>query len=291
MAKIDSILKRLTIGIGRLIPDKVYLSIRFKIVFKRSIDWKNPKSYSEKLQWLKVFDRKPIYSKMVDKYEVKQLVAEKIGKEFIIPNLGIWNDVEDINFDLLPDQFVLKCTHDSGGVVICNDKSKFDIEKTKKKLFHCLKQNYFWSGREWPYKDVKPRILAEKYMVDESGYELKDYKFFCFDGEPKALFIASDRLVEGENTKFDFFDMNFNHLPIINGHPNATHPIKCPSSFLKMKELAALLSVGIPHLRVDFYEINGQVYFGELTFFHHSGLEPFEPEEWDYKFGEWINLP
>ena len=291
MANTGAILKYFATGIGRLIPDKVYLNIRFKRVFKRSIDWKKPKSYSEKLQWLKVYDRKPIYTTMVDKYEVKQLVAEKIGKEFIIPTLGVWSDVEDINFDALPEQFVLKCTHDSGGLVICTDKSKLDIDYAKKKLSHCLKQNFFWSGREWPYKNVKPRIIAEKYMVDESGYELKDYKFFCFDGEPKALFIASDRQVEGEDTKFDFFDMNFNHLPFTNGHPNATHLIKCPSSFAKMKELAATLSAGIPQLRVDFYDINGQIYFGELTFFHHSGLETFEPEEWDFKFGEWINLP
>ena len=290
MRRNSAVIKKLATGIGRLIPDKTYLNIRFKKVFGRSVNWKDPKSYSEKLQWLKVYDRKPIYTTMVDKYEAKQYVAKKIGDEYIIPTLGVWDKVSDINFDALPDQFVLKCTHDSGGLVICPDKSKLDIDEAKKKLAHSLKQNFFWSGREWPYKNVKPRIIAEKYMVDESGYELKDYKFFCFDGEPKALFIASDRQVEGEETKFDFFDMEFNHLPFTNGHPNAPHPVKRPDSFEKMKELAATLSEDIPQLRVDFYDINGQIYFGELTFFHHSGLETFDPEEWDYKFGEWIKL-
>lgn len=290
MRRNSAVIKKLATGVGRLIPDKTYLNIRFKKVFGRSVNWKDPKSYSEKLQWLKVYDRKPIYTTMVDKYEAKQYVAKKIGDEYIIPTLGIWDKVSDINFDALPDQFVLKCTHDSGGLVICPDKSKLDIDEAKKKLAHSLKQNFFWSGREWPYKNVKPRIIAEKYMVDESGYELKDYKFFCFDGEPKALFIASDRQVEGEETKFDFFDMEFNHLPFTNGHPNATHPVKRPDSFEKMKELAATLSEDIPQLRVDFYDIKGQIYFGELTFFHHSGLETFDPEEWDYKFGEWIKL-
>ncbi len=291
MAHTNVIVKRFATGIGRLIPDKIYLNIRYKKKFKRSINWKEPKAYSEKLQWLKVYDRKPIYTTMVDKYEVKKYVSDKIGDQYIIPTLGVWDKVEDIDFDALPEQFVLKCTHDSGGLVICTDKSKLDIEAAKKKLAFCLKQNFYWSAREWPYKNVVPRIIAEKYMVDESGYELKDYKFFCFNGEPKALFIASDRQLEGEETKFDFFDMDFNHLPFINGHPNATHPVKCPASFEKMKELAVILSEGIPQLRVDFYDINGDIYFGELTFFHHSGLETFEPEEWDYKFGDWIKLP
>lgn len=291
MANTNVIVKRLATGIGRLIPDKTYLNIRYRKVFKRSINWKEPTAYSEKLQWLKVYDRKPVYTTMVDKFEVKQYVADLIGEQYIIPTINVWDKVEDIDFDSLPDQFVLKCTHDSGGLVICTDKTQLNKEETKKKLAFCLKQNYFWSAREWPYKNVKPRIIAEKYMVDESGYELKDYKFFCFNGEPKALFIASDRQVKGESTKFDFFDMEFNHLPFINGHPNANHPIKCPPSFEKMKELAAVLSKGIPQLRVDFYDINGDIYFGELTFYHHSGFETFEPEEWDYTFGEWITLP
>lgn len=278
-------------GLFNFLSDKKYLEMRYKLRFGKKLDLENPLTYNEKLQWLKLYDRNPEYTKMVDKYEVKKYVADKIGEEYIIPTLGVWDKFEDIDFDKLPDQFVLKCTHDSGGIVICKDKSNLNKEKAKKKIEKGLKRNYYWSSREWPYKDVKPRIIAEKYMVDESGYELKDYKFFCFDGKVKVLFIATDRAVEGEETKFDFFDENFVHLPIKNGHENADKELACPEGFEKMKELAEKLSQGIPQLRVDFYNINGQIYFGETTFFHWSGMVPFEPEEWDYKFGEYIKLP
>lgn len=269
--------------------DEQYLKIAFwaKMGIWPNIDY--PKTYSEKLQWIKLHDRNPLYTKLVDKYEVKLLVAEKIGDKYIIPTLGVWDNVEDIDFDSLPNQFVLKCTHDSGGLVICKDKRELDIDAAKKKLNTCLKHSFYWGMREWPYKDVKPRIIAEQYMEDETG-ELRDYKFFCFDGEVKALFIASDRTKDIE-TKFDFYDEDFNHLPFTNGHPNAEVPPSKPVCFEEMKELAQILSKGIPHVRVDFYEIIGKVYFGEMTFFHWSGMTPFVPEEWDDKFGSWIKLP
>lgn len=273
------------------IPDKIYLQITYRLKFGHKLNLKNPKTFNEKLQWLKLYDRKPIYSTMVDKCEAKKYVASILGEEYIIPTLGVWDRFDDIDFDSLPDQFVLKCTHDSGGLVICKDKSKLDIPSAREKIEKSLRTNYYKHGREWPYKNVKPRIIAEKYMVDESGYELKDYKFFCFDGFARAMFIASDRQVEGEETKFDFYDMNFVHLPFTNGHPNSDHEIKRPESFEKMMQLAEKLSEGIPHVRVDFYDINGEVYFGELTFAHWSGMVPFEPSEWDEKFGEWIKLP
>lgn len=273
-----------------LLPDKIYLSVLFWLRLGRWINWKNPQTYNEKLQWLKLHNKKAEYARMVDKYEAKQYVAELIGEEYIIPTLDIYNSVDEIDFDALPNQFVMKCTHDSGGIVICNDKHSLDRDAAKKRMAQGLKKNYYYYNREWPYKYVKPRIIVEQYMVDESGYELKDYKFFCFDGEPKALFIATDRGRKDEETKFDFFDMDFNHLPIMNGHPNSSRPIACPAGFEKMKELAAKLSQGQPHLRVDFYDINGRIYFGELTFYHWSGLTPFNPEEWDYTFGSWINL-
>lgn len=273
--------------------DKIYLKILYRIVLRKKLNLKNPQTYNEKLQWLKLYDRRPEYTRMVDKYEAKKYVADIIGEQYIIPTLGVWDKFDDIDFDSLPNQFVLKTTHGGGnyGVVICKDKANFDIVKCRSKLKRALKQNIYKQLREWPYKDVKPRIIAEKYMVDESGYELKDYKFFCFNGEPKALFIATDRGVEDEETKFDFYDMDFNHMPIKHGHPNSDKPIKKPLSFEKMKELAAKLSEGIPHVRVDFYDINGQIYFGELTFYQYSGLMPFQPEEWDYTFGSWIKLP
>ena len=271
--------------------DETYLKIAYRIAMGKSLPLESPQTYNEKLQWLKLHDRKPEYTMMVDKYEVKEYVASLIGEEHIIPTLGVWNRFEDIDFDQLPNQFVLKCTHDSGGLVICKDKKSLNKKKAKKLLNGCLKNNYYWGQREWPYKDVQPRILAEKFMVDESGYELKDYKWFCFDGEPKALFIATDRNTPGEETKFDFFDMEFKHLPFTNGHPNATKEIKRPSGFSEMKQLAKQLSKGIPHVRVDFYDINGHIYFGELTLSHWSGMTPFVPEEWDYIFGSWIKLP
>lgn len=273
-----------------ILPDALFLKALFRLRVGYPLNLKNPQTFNEKLQWLKLHDRNPEYTKMVDKIDVKPYVASIIGEEHIIPTLGVYNCVEEIDFDALPDQFVLKCSHDSGGIVICSDKSKLDIETAKNKLRKGLKVNFYYQNREWPYKNVKPRIIAEKYMVDESGYELKDYKFFCFNGEPKALFIASDRGNPNEETKFDFFDMEFNHLPFTNGHPNATHEVQKPCGFEKMKELAVKLSQNIPHVRVDFYDINGQIYFGELTFFHWSGMTPFEPKEWDYKFGEWIKL-
>lgn len=269
--------------------DETYLKKAFKIRMGSSLDLDNPKTYSEKLQWLKLHDRKTVYTQMVDKYEAKIYAEKLIGSEFIILTLGVWDSFDEIDFDKLPNQFVLKCTHDSGGLVICKDKSKFDFKKARKKIKSCLKHNYFGAQREWPYKNVKPRIIAEEYLEDESTHELRDYKFFAFDGEVKALFIATERSGKDE-TKFDFFDSNYNHLPFINGHPNADVMPEKPSQFELMKELASKLSKGMPQLRVDLYEVNGKVFFGELTFFHWSGMTPFVPEQWDYTFGDWINL-
>ena len=282
---------KLLLMAASMLPDKFFLKSLFKLRFGRSL---NLETYNEKLQWLKLYDRRPEYSMMVDKAEVKKYVASIIGEEHIIPTLAVYNRVEEIDFDALPNQFVLKCTHDSGGIVICKDKDKLDRKAAIKKLKKGLKTNYFYQNREWVYKNVKPRIIAEQYMTNVSKGsvdELSDYKWFCFDGEPKAMFIATDRFVKGEETKFDFYDMDFNHLPFTNGHPNASKPISKPAGFETMKELARKLSRGIPHVRVDFYDVNEHIYFGELTFFHWSGTMPFEPEEWDYKFGEWLKLP
>jgi len=277
--------------LGRLFPNKFYLKRAFRFSMGKKLNLKNPKTFCEKLQWLKLYNRNPEYTKFVDKYEVKEYVAEKLGEEYVIPTLGVWDKFEDIDFDSLPNQFVLKCTHDSGGLVICKDKASLDIDKARKKIKKALKRNYYLLHREWPYKNVKRRIIAEKYMVDESGYDLKDYKFFCFNGEVKMFFIERDRAKGRNGHKVDFFDANKNHLPItVDGYPNTEPPYFFPNNFEKMKEFASELSKGIPQVRVDFYNINGQVYFGEMTFFHASGMAKFEPEEWDYKLGEWIDL-
>lgn len=278
-------------GVYNRMSDEDFLKKKYKIIFKKDLDLENPKSFTEKLQWLKLYNRKPEYTKMVCKYEAKKYVADLIGEEYIIPTLGVWDKFDDIDFDALPQQFVLKCTHDSGGLVVCKDKSKLDKAKAKAKIERCLKRNFFYYGREYHYKNVIPRIIAEQYMEDSETKELRDYKFFSFDGEVKAVFIATERGNSAKETKFDFFDADFNHLPFTNGHPNADVTPAKPKNFELMKELAGKLSVGIPQVRVDFYEVDGKVYFGELTFAHWSGLMPFEPEEWDYTFGSWITLP
>lgn len=278
--------------IGSLFPDKLYLQMQFARRMKSHLNLKDPKSFNEKLQWLKLYDRRPEYTIMVDKYAVRKYIADTIGEEHLIPLLGVWDSPDMIDFDALPNQFVLKCNHNSGiGMCICKDKSMLDIEKVKNDLWKGLKQDFFLNGREWPYKDVPRKIIAEKYMVDESGYELKDYKFFCFNGEPKALFVATDRNKPNEEVKFDFYDLEWNHLPFINGHQNANRTIPKPASFDRMIAIARKLSEGIPHVRVDLYDINGRIYFGELTFSHFSGFVPFQPEEWDYTFGSWLKLP
>ena len=278
-------------GVSKLIPDRTYLKLKYRANFGKKLNLKNPKTFNEKLQWLKLYDRKPEYTAMVDKYEAKKYVAERIGEEYIIPTLGVWDSVEDIDFDALSNQFVLKCTHDSGGLVICRDKSQLNIEEAKKELDKALKSNFYYLFREWPYKNVRPRIIAEQYMEDAATGELRDYKFFCFDGVAKALFVATERQKSGEEVKFDFYDMNFEHLDFRQGHPNSEAEISKPETFDTMWRLGEELSKGIPQLRVDFYEVNGKTYFGEMTFFHHAGFMPFDPEEWDDTFGSWIELP
>lgn len=274
------------------LDDETFLKIAYRIKMGRKLNFP-PSTYNEKLQWLKIHDRNPLYTKLVDKIEAKKIVSNIIGDEYIIPTLGTWEDAQDINFDDLPYQFVLKVNHNSGGLFICKDKSKLsaaDIEIAREKLNRALKHNYYWEMREWPYKDVKPMILAEKYMENIETSELRDYKFFCFNGEPKLMFVASERQAENTETKFDFFDMEFNHLIIKNGHPMSVTPPAMPHNFELMKELSVKLSKNIPHVRADFYEVNNKVYFGELTFTHWSGMVPFDPEEWDYKIGSWIDL-
>lgn len=270
------------------IPDEKYITIKYKLEMNQKLNLKEPKTFNEKLQWLKLYDRKPEYTKMVDKYEAKKYVADIIGEEYIIPTLGVWDKFEDIDFTKLPNQFVLKPTHASGNVFICKNKDEIDYKKLKKTVQKWLKRNYYLVHREWPYKNVRPRIIAEQYMVDESGTELKDYKFFCFNGEPKLLFVAKDRPYA---TKFNYYDMDFKKLPFKQHYKNFNDYIEKPKGFEKMIELSRKLSKDIPHVRVDFYDINGKVYFGELTFYHLSGFEKFEPEEWDRILGDMLELP
>ena len=268
-------------------PDEEYLKRRYKSLLRKELDLDNPVSYNEKLQWLKLHDRNPLYTTMVDKSAAKDYVAEKIGKEYIIPTLGVWDRFDDIDFTILPNQFVLKCTHDSGGLVICKDKSTLDIVSAKKRIEKSLKRDYYLRGREWPYKNVPKRIIAEKYMEDDSG-GLRDYKFYTFNGKTRLLMINTDR---GTATKADYFDENFNRLDFRWGYPNSNRVIQKPKNFELMKELAERLAEDLLHVRVDFYECGGKVYFGELTFYDGDGFSAFDPAEWDLKLGEYLKLP
>lgn len=274
----------------RIVPDKYYLQMIYYKHFHKFINFENPQTYNEKLQWLKINDRNNLYSLLVDKYRVKKYVADKIGEKYLIPTIGEWDNIEQIDLASLPNRFVLKWNHDSGSVFICKDKDNICIPEMKKILSKGASASGYWYGREWPYKNVPHKLIAEEYVEDDVTNALNDYKFFCFDGEPKMLFIATDRQNKNADTKFDFFDMEFNRLSIRNGHPNSMEEFTKPATFEEMKELARKLSAGFPQIRVDFYEVNGKVLFGELTLFHFSGFVPFEPNIWDEKMGSWINL-
>lgn len=277
-------------GFYNHMSDEEYLSRKYQLYFGQKLDLQNPQTFNEKLQWLKLYNRKPEYTVMVDKYKVREYIAQELGEEYLIPLLGVWDNPDEIDFDVLPNQFVLKCNHNSGlGMCICKDKSELDISKVKVELRKGLKQDYYLTGREWPYKDVPRKIIAEKYMEDVSG-DLKDYKFYCFNGEMKFVMINSDRNTS-RPTRADYFDRDFNWLDFTWGYSHAeVHPKK-PEQFEKMVAIVEKLAKGLPHIRVDLYDCNGKIYFGELTFFDGSGFDKIEPLEWDYKIGKLLKLP
>ena len=282
--KIRKILKHLS--------DRKYIQLHYLYHFHKLPCLKNPQTYNDKLQWLKLNDKNPLYTTIVDKYLVKEYVERKIGKEFILPTLGVYDSVDDIDFDKLPNKFVLKWNHDSGSIVICKDKKNMNVDDVKNKLKHGAEINGFWYGREWPYKNVQPKIIAEPYLEDVKTKELRDYKIFTFNGKAKYLLIASERQKQGVDTKFDFFDIDTReHLSLVNVHENAKIQPELPQNLELMKNLSEKLSEGFRHLRVDFYEVNGKVVFGELTLFHGSGFMTFKPEKWNYILGSMITLP
>lgn len=272
-------------------PDAEYLSRKFMAVFNQHLRIDSPQTFNEKLQWLKLYDRKPEYTVMVDKYKARDYIAEKIGERYLIPLIGVWDDPDEIDFDALPNRFVLKCNHNSGlGMCICKDKSVLNIKNVKKRLKRGLKQDYYLTGREWPYKNVPRKIIAEQFMKsDESG--LTDYKVHCFNGEPKLILVCKDRFSKTGLTE-DFFSERWEHLDIRRPtHPNASNKTAEPEELSEMLTLARKLSENIPFLRVDFYIIEHKVYFSELTFYPASGFEKFVPEEWDAVLGSWLTLP
>ena len=251
--------------------DDTYLKLKYKACLGKVLHLDNPQTFNEKLQWLKLYDRKPEYTTMVDKYAVKKYVADIIGEEYIIPTLGVWNHFDEIDFDKLPNQFVLKCTHDSGGIVICRDKNKLDLKSAKKKIEKCLKRNYYWSSREWPYKNVKPRIIAEQYIEDNKEGFLTDYKFFCFNGKMKCMYVSVNSHTAKQ--KIQFFDRNYNLLPIRRDDYLVFDEIpQKPNHLDDMIKISEQLSRNIPHTRIEFYYIHNRIYFGEVTFFTGSGF-------------------
>ena len=271
------------------LPDKEYLSKMYYCCFGKKIDLDDPKTFNEKIQWLKLNDRRSEYTSLVDKYEMKNIISKQLGKEFIVPTYGVWNNFDEIDFSLLPNQFVLKTTHDSGGVVICKDKHTFDLKEAKKILNHSLKNNYYEYRREWPYKNVKPRIIAEMLLCN-ADQEIDDYKVHCFNGEPQMTLVCSDRHSQS-GLKEDFYDNNWNHLNLKRpGVSNSKRTHKKPDRFEEMLSISKKLSKNYPFLRVDFYVIENRIYIGELTLYPASGFDGFEPEEWDMVLGEWIDL-
>ncbi len=277
---------------GRLkwMPNKLYLKLMYKGMLGKKLPLDNPQTMQEKLQWLKLHDKNPLHTTLVDKADVKNYVADLLGEEYVIPTLGVWDKFEDIDFDKLPDQFVLKCTHDSGGLVICKDKSKLDLEKARKKINKCLKRNYYYVGREWPYKNVKPRIIAEKYMVDSTVKELRDYKFYCFDGEVDCVMACFDRGTG--DTKYYFFDRNWQLLRYNQRGKAAPEgfTIEKPENLEEMFTVAQKLCVGMVFSRIDLYSVDGKTYFGEITFFPNSGFDCKKLPEMDRRWGEKMDL-
>lgn len=280
------------IGLMDVLSDKCFLYIKYVRVFDQKLCLTLPSTFNEKLQWLKLYDRNPEYTIMADKYRVREYISSKLGEEYLIPLIGVWNSPDEIDFNKLPDKFVLKCNHNSGlGMCICKDKANLDIKKVKKGLSKGLKQDYYLTGREWPYKNVPRKILAEQYIENNEVDGLTDYKIHCFNGVPKFVLVCQDRFAKTGLTE-DFFTPDWEHMSVKRPKiPNASKNIPKPEKLEEMLFLAEKLAKDIPFVRVDFYFVDGRIYFSELTFFPASGFSPFEPEEWDKTFGDWLVLP
>ncbi len=271
-------------------PDETYLKMIYKCHMGRKLNLSSPTTYNEKLQWLKLNDRRPEYKIYADKFAVREYIRQAVGEEYLIPLIAVYDKVDEIPWDALPAQFVLKCTHASGTNIICPDKNQLDVETAKRQLNRWMRWDYYWHGREWQYKEMKPRIICEKYMADDSGSELKDYKFHCFSGEPKIATVVLNRFKEG-GPNGNFYDMDWNRLPFYQHYRPSINEVPKPKSFEQMKAIARRLSEGLPYIRIDYYEVEGQLYVGELTLHPASGWLEFIPESADDLVGSWVELP
>ena len=273
---------------SHVLPDRFYIRLKFKKNIGKWPNLKNPKTFNEKMQWLKLHDRDPAFTDMVDKHLVKKIVGDKIGYKYVIEEYGVWDNFDQIDFSKLPDRFVLKATHDCGGVVICKSKKEFDKIKAKRFLELHLKSNYFYEGREWPYKHAKPMILAEAFEGNPET-RLVVYKVMCFHGEPRIIQVIQDDKTKNESV--DYFDTKWNQMNLRTNYPNSKTPVLCPECLEQMLELSKELSRGRPFLRVDWYEANGKLKFSEFTFYSDAGWAAFHPDKWDQELGDWIKLP
>lgn len=285
-------MKKIIRKVLKVLPDKLFLQLFFVKNMKTFINFKKPKSFNEKIQWLKIYDRKPLYTKIADKYGVRDYVKDLFGEEYLIPIYGVYNNFSQIDFEKLPEQFVIKCTHDSGSVVVCRDKKHFDIDAAKKKIEAGLRRNSFDYAREWQYQNIEPKVIIEKYLEQDDGETIIDYKFFCFNGEPK-LFYISQGLENHATARISFYGLDGQRMPFWRTDYQQFEKDKLPFNKDEMIELArkAAKAIDSPFVRVDFYEINKKIYFSEFTLHPCSGVMPIMPREWDYNIGEWISLP
>ncbi len=273
-------------GLTRWMSDRMFAKISFRGVMGEKLNLDCPKTFNEKLQWLKVYDHRPEYTTLVDKYTAKCVVGQKIGNQHIVPLLGSWDNAKQIDFDNLPISFVLKCNHDQGSVILVQDKNKLDRAITIKTLNRKLKHNAYFGTREYPYKNIKPKVFAEKYL----GKDIIDYKFYCFDGEPKFLYCGQG-LTEDHSLKIDFFDLEWNLMPFYRTDYHRLGQIPKPMRLNEMIDIARILSEDIPFVRIDLFEVDGQVYFSEFTLCPASGFMPFVPTKYDAIVGEWLRIP
>ena len=275
-------------GIFNGLSDEKYISLQYRLMLGKKLNLDSPRTFNEKLQWLKLNNRKPILTQMVDKYQVRKIIKEKIGDEYLVPLLGVYSSPEEIDIDALPDAFVLKCNHDSGSVIVCRDKNTFDFENAKKVLDRHMKKNQFWWAREWPYLNVKPCIICEKYMKDDNNDNLPVYKFLCFNGEPEIIQVIQDD--KQINESIDYFDCHWNLLEMRQDYPNSTNHYKKPLLLNNMLDIVRILANNMPFVRVDLYLINDKIYFSEFTMFSDAGIARFYPYDWDNKLGDLIDL-
>ncbi len=287
------------LGNMKFLPDRLYLKYIYRALTGNKLNLRDPKTFCEKIQWLKLYDRNPQYTRLADKLSVREYVSEKIGPEHLIPLLGVWDSADEIDPASFPDEFVLKLTHNSGGgMFVCRDKSKMDWERVKAELEKNLKSNYFWPGREWTYKNIPPRIIAEKFMRDVRPENpegvLVDFDFFCFGGEPKFMYVGVDDVSDGSkgSLSLTYLDMNWKPVPFYKkGRAPVPFPVEKPAQFDEMVRIAKTLSEGIPFVRVDLYRIGEQIFFSELTFYPGAGFSPYSPDEWERKIGDMLVLP